>query len=45
MAMLISYTNGTQEEKYFQNRDAFKWFLGMNAYDSVKVNGYRRIIK
>ena len=43
MAMEISYTNGTKEEKFFQNRDAFKWFLGMNAYDTVKINGYRRI--
>ena len=43
MAMLISYTNGVQEEKYFQDRESFKWFLGVNAYDTVKINGYRRI--
>ena len=45
MAMEISYTNGTKEEKFFQDRESFRWFLGMNAYDTVKINGYRRIIK
>lgn len=43
MSMLISYTNGKTEEKYFQDRESFKWFLGVNAYDDVKINGYRRI--
>lgn len=43
MAMLISYTNGTQEKRYFQDRESFKWFLGVNAYDEFKISGYRRI--
>ena len=44
MAVLIKYTDNTQEERYFNTREALRWFLGTHDLtNDKKVMGYKRI--